>query len=200
MKIAVITPYYKESTEVLRQCYESVINQDISTNYVVDHLFVADGFPNEEIMKWNIKHTTLSNAHGDFGDTPRGIASMIADVEGYDFIAYLDADNWYYPNHLSSLLHLHQKTKADVCTSFRSFYTIGGINMAIKENDEESLSHVDTSCYLLSRNSFDALNIWLKMPHYLHALGDRVFYSGLKKQKIYNCFNKGKNCRLPHSI
>jgi glycosyltransferase involved in cell wall biosynthesis len=98
MKIAVITPYYKESIEFLRQCHKSVINQDISTDHCLTHFFIADGFPNEEVMKWNIKHITLPQAHSDNGNTPRGIGSILADVEGYDFIAYLDADNWFYPN------------------------------------------------------------------------------------------------------
>jgi len=179
MKIAVITPYYKESIEFLRQCHQSVLDQNISA----DHFFVADGFPNEEIMSWNIKHISLPQAHGDYGDTPRGIGSMLADVEGYDFIAYLDADNWFHQNHLSSLLKLYEETKADVCTSFRSFHALDGREMPVTDADEQALDHVDTSCYFLHRNAFDALDIWLKMPHYLHSLGDRVFFHGLKSKK-----------------
>ena len=179
MKIAVITPYYKESIEVLRQCHQSVLTQNISA----DHFFIADGFPNEELMSWNIKHISLPQAHADYGDTPRGIGSMLADVEGYDFIAYLDADNWFHPNHLSSLLNLYEETKADVCTSFRTFHTLEGIEMPIYEAVEQAFNHVDTSCFLLHRNAFDALDIWLKMPQYLHIIGDQVFFHGLKSKK-----------------
>ena len=112
MKIAVITPYYKESTEVLHQCHQSVLTQNVSA----DHFFVSDGFPNVELMKWNIKHISLPQSHTDFGNTPRGIGSLVANIEGYDFIAYLDADNWFHSNHLSSLLNLHEETKADICS------------------------------------------------------------------------------------
>jgi len=188
MKIAVITPYYKESIEFLRQCHQSVLDQNVSA----DHFFVADGFPNAELMKWNIKHISLPQSHGDFGDTPRGIASILADVEGYDFIAYLDADNWFLPNHLSSLLKLYEETKADVCTSIRKFYTLNGLEMNIHELDEHSLKHVDTSCYFLHRNVFDALDIWLKMPYSFHEIGDRVFYHGLKSKNYRFASTKQK--------
>jgi glycosyltransferase involved in cell wall biosynthesis len=178
MKIAVITPYHKEPTEFLRQCHQSVLNQAVDS----DHFFVADGCPNEELIRWNIRHVSLPQAHADFGDTPRGIGGMLADVEGYDFIAYLDADNWFHPNHLASLLSLWEATKADVCTSFRTFHTLDGTEMPIFDFDEESLDHVDTSCYLLHRNSFDALDVWLRIPKRLHAVGDRVFLAGLKNK------------------
>ena len=179
MKIAVITPYYKESTEVLRQCHSSVLTQ----NVFADHFFVADGFPNEELMKWNIKHISLPQAHDDNGNTPRGIGSILADIEGYDFISYLDADNWFHPNHLSSLLNLYEETKADICFSFRTIHTNDGIELPVQDSDELSLEHIDTSCYLLHRNTFNALDIWLKMPKILSPVCDRIFLAGLKHKK-----------------
>ncbi|MBU3607074.1 glycosyltransferase [Polynucleobacter nymphae] len=188
MKIAVITPYYQESIEVLRQCHQSVLTQNIAA----DHFFVADGFPNEELMKWNIKHISLPQAHADSGNTPRGIGSILADIEGYDFISYLDADNWFHPNHLSSLLNLYEETKADICTSIRTIHTNDGFELSVEESAEIQLDHVDTSCYLLHRNAFDALDIWLKMPKILSPVCDRIFLAGLlhKKYKIISTRQK----------
>jgi glycosyltransferase involved in cell wall biosynthesis len=177
-KIAVITPYYKESIEILRRCRESVKAQDIG----VDHFFIADGFPNWELSKWDIQHIVLSKNHDDMGNTPRGIGSMLADVEGYDFIAYLDADNWMHPNHLSSLFHLWQETEADVCASFRTMYAVNGIEMKIQDKDELLLKHIDTNCLFLHRSSFSVLNVWLKMPQILKDIGDRVFVAALRNQ------------------
>jgi glycosyltransferase involved in cell wall biosynthesis len=188
MKIAVITPYYKEKTEILAQCHQSVLTQSISA----DHFFVSDGFPNTELKNWNIKHVLLPEAHGDFGDTPRGIGSILANVEGYDFITYLDADNWMHPDHLSSLYSLWEESKADVCTAFRTFHTINREELPISEKDEQLLNHVDTNCYFLHRNTFEALDIWLKMPKALHAIGDRIFYSGLKSKKYRFAHTKKK--------
>jgi glycosyltransferase involved in cell wall biosynthesis len=176
MKIAVITPYYKESTEVLRKCHDSVLSQNVSA----DHFFIADGFPNEEIIKWDIKHISLSQSHDDNGNTPRGIGSILADKAGYDFIAYLDADNWFHPHHLSSLLNLYQETKAEVCASFRTFHIDDGTEIYIEEPDDLSLAHIDTSCFFLHRGAFNAIDIWLKMPKQLSPICDRVFLLGLR--------------------
>ena len=189
MKIAVITPYYKEQIEILIQCHQSVLTQSIAA----DHFFIADGFPNKDLMELNIKHVSLPVAHGDFGDTPRGIGSMLANVEGYDFITYLDADNWMLSDHLSSLFSMWEETQADLCTSFRKFYTTSGLELPISESDEQLFQHVDTSCYFLHRNTFETLDIWLKMPKVLHAIGDRVFYSGLKSKKYKFAHTKKKS-------
>jgi glycosyltransferase involved in cell wall biosynthesis len=201
-KIAVITPYYKESLEILDQCHQSVLSQQVNVN--VDHFFIADGFPNQALDNWNIKHIVLPNAHDDNGNTPRGIGSMLADAEGYDFIAYLDADNWFHPNHLSSLLGLWEKTRAEICCSFRTLHQLDGTELeGLQEADELSLKHVDTSCYLLHRNAFDSLTIWLKMPKILSPVCDRIFLAGLRHERYRFAFSKEKSVAfrsqyLPH--
>lgn len=180
-KIAVITPYYKEPTAMLKQAYDSVVNQKGAE---IDHFMVADGFPNPEIYNWKAKHIVLPQAHGDNGNTPRGIGSLLAEVEGYDFIAYLDADNWYHEGHIESLLELHNKSKANICTSFRSFHSLNGVNLKIAEKEENELAHVDTSCLLLSRKAFCLLGIWLQMPKQLSPLCDRVFLSAARFKEL----------------
>ena len=188
MKIAVITPYYKESTEILSQCHQSVLSQ----NVFADHFFIADGFPNEEVMQWNVKHTTLPQSHDDNGNTPRGIGSILADKEGYDFIAYLDADNWFHPNHLNSLLYLYEETKADVCSSFRTIHALDGVELFVDEPNDLALVHIDTSCFLLHRNAFESLDIWLKMPKILSPICDSIFLAGLRHYKYKFACTKQK--------
>jgi len=188
-KIAVITPYYKEPIEILRQCHESVASQDIKA----DHFFVADGFPNKDLLEHDIKHLSLPNSHDDNGNTPRGIGSILADSEGYDFISYLDADNWFHPNHLSSLLASWQSTNADVICSFRTLHHLDGTElMCDQDPDEIALAHVDTSCFLLHRTAFDAANMWLKMPKMLSPICDRIFYAGLKHKNYRFAFSGQK--------
>src|SRR5271170_4341899 len=99
-RIAVITPYYKEPLAMLRHCHESVLAQDVGA----DHFLIADGFPSVDFTDAHVKHIALPHAHSDNGNTPRGVGSLLADAEGYDFIAFLDADNWFHPGHLSSLI------------------------------------------------------------------------------------------------
>jgi glycosyltransferase involved in cell wall biosynthesis len=172
-RIAVITPYYKESLSILEQCHKSVLAQHVHA--IVDHFMIADGYPKAEIAKWNVKHVCLPNAHSDNGNTPRGIGSALADAENYDFVAYLDADNWYYPDHLASLLALHQQSQSPVCCSMRTFHKLDGSPLNISEPQEDSLLHVDTSCFLIHSSAFDLLRVWYRMPKQLGPICDRVF-------------------------
>lgn len=186
-RIAVITPYFKEETAVLRQCHESVMAQGGD----VTHVMIADGFPNPEVDRWAVRHIRLPEAHGDNGNTPRGIGSVLADVEGYDFIAYLDADNWFHPGHLQSLLDLHQQSGAEVCCAWRSFHRMDGAAMeGVREPDEEEGAHVDTSCYLLSRGAFGVIDMWTRMPRILSPVCDRIFLSALREQRLALAFTK----------
>jgi glycosyltransferase involved in cell wall biosynthesis len=190
MKIAVITPYYKESIAFLRQCHDSVLSQGAD----VDHFFIADGFPNPELMSWDIKHVLLSASHQDNGNTPRGIGAKLAAAEGYDFIGFLDADNWFHPNHIKSMFNLWEKTQADVCCSFTSIHTLDGNEMVgLQASDQLTFQHVDTSCYFMHRNSFSALDIWLDMPKILSPVCDRIFLAGLKHKKYRLAFTQQRS-------
>jgi glycosyltransferase involved in cell wall biosynthesis len=180
-KVAVITPYYKEPTAMLKQAHESVL---IQKGAEIDHFMIADGFANSEISSWKAKHIILPQAHADNGNTPRGIGSLLAEVEGYDFIAYLDADNWFHEGHIESLLKLHEKTNANICSSFRTFHSLDGSNLNITEKDENDLVHIDTSCMLLSRKAFCILNIWMQMPKQLSPICDRVFLSAIRSKDL----------------
>ena len=178
-KIAVITPYYKEPTEMLMQCHESVARQGEN----VDHFMIADGFPNEEVARWPVKHVALPAAHGDNGNTPRAVGSLLAINGGYDYIAYLDADNWFHDGHLASLLATMIETKADVATCFRTFHDLEGNMLDVFERAEDKLKHVDTSCFLIGRAAFPATMVWGLMPKPLSPSCDRVFLGMLKHNR-----------------
>lgn len=179
-RLAVVTPYYKEPAEILARCHRSVGNQGLT----VDHFMIADGHPRDEIDGWNVSHVKLPRSHGDNGNTPRGIGSLLARSEGYDFIAYLDADNWYNDGHLRSLVKLWEETRSPACSSFRTFHDAAGHPMAMYESDEDALHHVDTSCFLIHRSAFDCLSIWIDMPKILSPICDRVFLAGLLHRKF----------------
>ncbi len=177
-RIAVITPYYREPRDMLWQCHRSVIDQGVGAR----HFMIADGFALAEIDRWDAQHVTLPTAHGDNGNTPRGLGGLLAKAEGFDFIAYLDADNWYHAGHLASLLHLHQSGSSAICSSFRTFHTVSGEPLAITEADEDAARHIDTSCYLIHRSNFDLLGIWLDMPQVVAPLCDRVFLDAILRR------------------
>jgi glycosyltransferase involved in cell wall biosynthesis len=175
-RIAVVTPYYREPLEVLAQCHRSVLAQGVD----VDHILVADGFPHAEVNGWKARHVVLPSGHADTGNTPRGIGGMLAGAEAYDFVAYLDADNWYLPGHLASLLELQARGGVEVCTSWRTFHHADGTPLAVAEPAEDALKHVDTNCFLIGRGAFAALGVWLRMPRQLATIGDRVFLAAMR--------------------
>ena len=164
---------------MLRQCHESVARQ----KGTVDHFLVADGFPNEEVARWPVSHVSLNVAHGDNGNTPRAVGSLLAINGGYDYIAYLDADNWYHEDHLASLLETIVETRAEVATCFRTFHDLEGNALDVTERAEERLKHVDTSCFLISRAAFPATVAWGLMPKPLSPACDRVFLGMLKHNR-----------------
>jgi glycosyltransferase involved in cell wall biosynthesis len=181
-RIAVITPYCGESIEVLRQCHDSVLAQE-QHGVQADHFLVADGRANKAVDGWQAHHIVLPHAHADNGNTPRAVGSVVAETEGYEFIAYLDADNWFHPEHLRSLLDLREATKVPVTCAWRTFHRLDGMVMEISEADENSFQHVDTSCYLIHRSAFACTSCWYRMPKPLSPLCDRIFFRALKNSR-----------------
>jgi hypothetical protein len=134
------------------------------------------------VAGWNVRHVILPVAHADVGNTPRSVGSLLADAEGYDFIAYLDADNWYRPDHLSSLVQLYEVTKAPVCCAWRTFHRPDGSPLPLDEDTaSRALAHVDSNCFFLHRTAFRINAVWHRMPRELHPAADRVFRAALKK-------------------
>src|SRR5208282_3021324 len=104
------------------------------------------------IDQWKATNIALPMAHRNVGNTPRAVGALLAEAEGYDFISFLDGDNWYRQNHLSSLIRIHEATKASVCCSWRTFHRLDGTIISNLQEDEElAFQHVDTSCYFVHR-------------------------------------------------
>ncbi len=101
MKVAVVSAYYKESSQVLQRCIDSVAGQ----THRCTHFLVSDGHPQAIVDVQPVRHVKLGASHGDYGDTPpRAIGSMLAIREGFDAIAYLDADNFFLRDHIKVMV------------------------------------------------------------------------------------------------
>jgi len=169
--IAVVTPYHTESAAVLRRCRESVRAQTVPCR----HILVADGHPSRDLAREVAAlHVVMPRAHGDNGNTPRAFGALVAAAEGFDAIAFLDADNWIDPEHLAVMVAGHRRSGAPLVACKRVFHDIDGAPLAIREPEEELCRHVDTSCWLVFRPAFALLRAWL-MPSALSPVCDRVF-------------------------
>jgi glycosyltransferase involved in cell wall biosynthesis len=180
LRVAVITPYYREPLTMLRQCHDSVRTQ----TYPCTHFLIADGHPQEEISTWSAQHLILPQAHSDNGNTPRAIGSLSAMNQGFDAIAYLDADNWFYPNHVDLMLSQQRETGAAVCTASRSIHRWDGSLMYIDTHECNGKSHVDTSCLFLTRAAYRVLPIWAMMPSQLGPICDTIIWQAIQARQL----------------
>lgn len=185
--VAVITPYFKESEEVLLTCRDSVLAQTFPCTLFA----VSDGFPSAvfDQPSHDIQHIRLPRPNADNGNTPRGVGTMVALAENYDFIAYLDADNWYDTTHIDTLIDLQAQTQAAVVCSKRTFHRLDGSRLDITEEAEDLHKHVDTSCYLIHRSCFSSLLIWSLIPKQLSPVCDRVFFQKLINDRCSMAFS-----------
>ena len=169
---AVITPYYKESLEVLERCHRSCLAQE--GDWPLRHVMVADGFARPEIEGWDVEHISLARGHGDNGNTPRCIGAISAINQGYWPILFLDADNWFHPWHIIAVVTLrHRHPSADVLAMGRECALPDGTLIPGLPEEDLGLRHVDTSSYVFYPSAFRVLPLWGMMPPYLGPICDR---------------------------
>lgn len=176
LRVAVVTPYHRESEAQLARCVASVAAQ----RYRCRHFLVSDGHPQEQVDGWDVRHVRLGVAHGDYGDTPRAIGSLLAVAEGFDAIAYLDADNAYQPEHIGDLVAAWQGSSGRhaVLSSARRFVSAAGEPLAAVE-DLDLARTADTNCLLLTGAALAQVALWAQLPAPLHIIGDQVFCQAL---------------------
>ena len=176
MKPAVVTPYHQESLEILERCHRSVCAQTIDT----DHILVADGCSNAAINQWHGQHLVLPQVHGNCGNTPRALGALMAAAQGYEPIFFLDADNWYKPNHVEQALALHENDPSiDVVISGR-IIVLDDDSFLDSAPEDLGQHFADTSTLCLFKQAYRTIALWSLMPDGLAPICDRVIYECLK--------------------
>jgi hypothetical protein len=169
-----VTPYYREPLEFLSQAHESVRAQ----SYPCRHIMVADGSPNPALAGWDVEHISLSGWSNDFGSTPRFVGAAHAVFQGFDIVAFLDADNWYREDHVQAVVELVAGAGAAFVSSGRMLCRLDGSVMR-----ECPTTHpdrfIDTSCMAFARAGFPLLTRWVTLPSYAHAMGDRCVHQSV---------------------
>lgn len=188
MKVAVITPYYKESDALLRRCIDSVRAQ---THADVTHYMVADGFPRPDITTGvdKLVPINLPSAHRDYGCTPRGVGGLCALNEGADIACFLDADNLYEPDHVASVVRVYQQAskqgaRLDAVFSYRYLFMPGHEHLRLKDDEELEHTHVDTSSYSFSRSAAFMWTQWGMIPRCWTPACDRVMFNFCKIHQL----------------
>jgi len=168
-RVAVVTPYYKIEPEKLERCCASVKAQ----TYACDHFLVADGAPQELPKGFDITHLVLPKNVGNCGSTPRGFGAQYATALGYDAIAFLDADNWYEPNHIELAVKTLEKDQLDCVFTRRNIIFPDGEVLLKDDPQDTKQGHVDTNCYVISKRAAFLFAYWSMYPKEFGAGEDR---------------------------
>lgn len=180
MRVAVVTPYYKEPREWLERCIASVKSQ----THECTHFVVADGHPQDWLDDAGVRHLRLDRGHADYGNTPRAIGAQLAVAEGFEAIAFLDGDNWYEPGHVARCVEVAEATDADFVWSGRNWVRADGSVIDVNVPEDVNGSHVDTNCFFLLFGAFHALPRWLLMPKPMAMWCDRFFLHSLREDGL----------------
>jgi len=178
VRVAIVTPYCRESEDVWQTCINSVCAQ----THPSQHVLVADGSPRS--CPAGAAAITLPAPHGDNGNTARAVGSIYAVANGFDAIAYLDADNWYAPSHVAAMVSLARTTGAEVCVAARTIHRQDGSLMFRDRLDSDGVRRADTSCLFLTRPAFSLVSLWATMPRELSPICDRLFWGAVCAAKL----------------
>lgn len=211
MSILVITPTTGSSE--LKQAILSVQQQDIE----VEHLLVVDG-----VQFYDQVNSTVSEVlhHPDFnrnkipsscvlpyntggnGFYGHRIMAAFSFLINHDYVLFLDQDNWFETNHVSSLIGEITKYNFDWCYSLRNIYDKDG-NYLLPDNCE-SLgmwpAWVDSQAFLVDSSTYCFKTSFLRKVGHIWDFGwgaDRRFYQIIKDQiqhRNYSCSGKHTLC------
>jgi hypothetical protein len=195
-RYAFVTPYYKETQVCLERCIASVKRQTVRA----DHILIADGFPQNWLDQMSIRHLRLDRSHRDFGNTPRGVGSLMAAAEGYEGIGLLDADCWLEPDHLEHCLAQAKDVGFDECGFVVTSRTLRRPDESIIDViDESPAVHIDTSCFFFLPPSFSALSVWSLIPPELSSICDRLFFRALQARNFVSAVSARKTVNFTYS-
>lgn len=180
LKVAVITPYFRSDVTKLMRCCESVAKQ----TYACDHILVADGEVQDVFADYKVTHMQLPHNVGNSGATPRGLGGQYAFVQGYDVVAFLDADNWYELEHIEKAVQIFQKTECDVVFASRHVVFPDGEVLQTPDPQDEKDLHVDTNCYVFSKRVAYLMAVWAMWPKEFGVGEDRVMRMVIRRKQI----------------
>lgn len=177
MKVAMITPYFKETIDCLKRCHFSVKYQ---TYPDVTHIMVADGNSSPLVESWKGEHISLPESHTDAGATPRAIAAISAFSRGYDVVGFIDADNWLDNDHVEVMLKTLKESDNDgVIATRRIMHKEDSRELYVDRVESNGDNMVDTNCMFLTRKSLNLMTYWVTEPG-KELISDRHFWGAVK--------------------
>lgn len=175
MKLCVVTPYYEANEAWLRQAHDSVRQQTQPAH----HILVCDGSKPVALEDFSGTHIVLQRNYQDYGNTPRLIGCYQAMQMEADAIAFLDADNWFYAEHLAGLVRFATGNGLDACASARMLHRLDGTMMRKCPTVDGQI--IDTSCLLVMRSAFHHMISWVLLPQMVSAMMDQLVWKHMRE-------------------
>ncbi|BAZ15801.1 glycosyl transferase [Calothrix sp. NIES-4071] len=164
MLVSVITPV--TGNPLMKQAIQSVQDQDYPN---IEHIIVIDGKEREaaaqallqeiEFKKPQTHVICLPYATGKGGFNGHRIYGMSLFLANGDYLAFLDEDNWFDSNHITSLVQVVEEKHLDWAYALRKIVNLDG-TLATHDNCEslgkwqdfaDSCHVIDTNCYFLKK-------------------------------------------------
>lgn len=192
-KVVVITPTVGH--RLLPQALRSVQTQ---TYRHVEHLVVVDGPESESKVRTAVQSLpsagrqpilmVLPRRTGMNGWNGHRIYAAVPFLVEADFICYLDQDNWFDKEHVETLIEVTLRKGSSATFALRKIYSQSGDFVCTDDceslgplhdcYEREGRRHIDTNCWIVSRDlAMSLANDWL-VPH----SGDRLFAAGVMKR------------------
>jgi hypothetical protein len=175
MQTFVVTPYFQPDPGWLQECHDSVRAQTAAAT----HVLICDGCDPVPVRGFQGIHIVLQRNYADYGNTPRLIGCYQAITAGAEAIAFLDADNWYQPDHLATLLGHAAQFGLDACASTRMLHRENGSPL-LRCPHVNGVDTIDTNCLLFLRPAFPFLTAWVLASQAQAAVTDQLVWHHLR--------------------
>jgi Glycosyl transferase family 2 len=182
MSVTVVIPTTGEAT--VYDAVDSVLDQDYDTEclVVIDGLQFEDKtFKQLQFLEDHPRFNFMTLPHnvGANGFYGHRVYAAIGHLVNTDYICYLDQDNWFDVDHVSSLVNVIKRKNLDWAYAYRKIVDKNG-KMICNDNCEslgKKTKFVDTNCYMVSRKVAESIgHVWNG------GWGrDRVFYEVASK-------------------
>jgi len=146
---------------MLKRAIESVIAQTFKEWELI---IVSDGDETaldtvKQFSDPRIVYIMLPRRYRDTGSTPKNIGIILSHA---DFIAYLDDDNIYNPNHLETLYNLIQEKKVDFvyCSTELRNQSDPNVIVGIRNEPAPGYGAIDTSEVLHKKELIWKFGLW----------------------------------------
>lgn len=189
MKVAVVTPYYNESQDIINRCMVSVYWQMLVPDRA--HIIVSDTEHTIERHRFELpcQIINLNYNHNDAGATPRAIGALSAFSQGFDAVAFLDADNFYDPYHLYKMIQICKERSSDLVSATRNLYSSFDDTFLYTDTIESNgVDFCDTNCLFITKRLMPFMSYWI-MSRDLSLAGDRVFWNQIVQDKSIKRFH-----------